>query len=65
MTTQEFRNIESHIGKVVTFKYTSLVNGKEVVNRGIITKVYWDCIILENESQDVASVAHYTDVYLD
>lgn len=65
MTTQQFKNIESHIGKMVTFKYTSLLNGKEVINRGIITKVYGDCIILENKSQGVASVAHYTDVYLD
>ena len=63
MTTQEFKTIDSRIGAKVTFKYTNLCTGKVETNQGIISKIYGEGIIIENETQDIASIAHYRDVY--
>lgn len=63
MTTKEFKSIDGHIGDRVSFNYTNLCTGKRVTNYGVISHVYGDCIIIKNETQDIASVAHYADVF--
>jgi uncharacterized protein Veg len=63
MTTQEFKSIDRHIGERVSFSYTNLCTGKVETNQGIISKIYGEGIIIKNETQDIASIAHYRDVY--
>ena len=63
MTSEEFKNIERHIGRKVAFRYASLLTGRETRNEGILTGSKGDCVLVANETQDCGSILHYSDVY--